>query len=128
MTLDISKLTIGEAQQIAAMVACFRQGTGADLAQPTPCSTPANSAFVIGGKYFFRTVTHYLTGELVSIHPDGLVITKAAWIADTGRFKAAMETGNFNEVEPYPPTALVVVNHLSLIDSVQIPQIPTSQK
>ena len=56
--------------------------------------------FVIGGKYFSRTVTYFATGEVESIKGDFLVLKDAAWIADTGRFSDAMEKGILNEVEP----------------------------
>ena len=56
--------------------------------------------FVIGGKYFFRTVTYFATGEVESIKGDFLVLKCAAWIADTGRFSDALATGVLSEVEP----------------------------
>src|SRR3990167_7584202 len=55
--------------------------------------------FVVGGKYFIRTVTYFATGEVESIKGDFLVLKTAAWIADTGRFSAAFATGVLNEVE-----------------------------
>ena len=56
--------------------------------------------FEIGGKYFFRTVTYFATGEVEDIKGNFLVLKRAAWIADTGRFSNALATGVLNEVEP----------------------------
>lgn len=68
------------------------------------------SAYDIGGLYMFRTVTHIITGRLVSVHKDGMRVTDAAWIADTGRFTQAVASGDFSEVEPYPDGCIVVIN------------------
>jgi hypothetical protein len=86
------------------------------------------SAYKIGGNYMFRTVTHIVTGKLESIHNDGLRVSSAAWIADTGRYAQAVATGEFSEVEPYPAGATVVVNHQAMIDAVEIPKLPRTQK
>ena len=56
--------------------------------------------FEIGGKYFFRTVTYFATGEVVAIHGDFLELGDAAWVADTGRFQQAIMDGILDEVEP----------------------------
>lgn len=58
--------------------------------------------YKLGGKYFIRTVTHYYTGRLVAVYPTELVLSDVAWIADTGRFNAALEKGTLSEVEPMP--------------------------
>jgi hypothetical protein len=47
-----------------------------------------------------------------------LVLTDAAWIADDGRFSEALQSGKFNEVEPFPDHAEVIINRASLVDSV----------
>lgn len=69
----------------------------------------------LGKAYFIRTVTMYLTGKLVKLTPQELVLEDAAWIADTGRFSQAMKTGNFNEVEPF--NGPVIVGRGSIIDA-----------
>jgi len=43
-----------------------------------------------------------------------LILTDAAWIADSGRFMQAIETGELGEVEPV--TVPVRVNIASIID------------
>ena len=84
--------------------------------------------FNIGAKYFIRTVTMNLTGILVSVGDKELVIKDAAWIADSGRFTQAIETGNFNEVEMFPRGNNVIIGRGSLIDATEVNEIPTSQK
>ena len=69
----------------------------------------------IGKPVFIRTVTMNFTGRLVAVHTGELVIDGAAWIADSGRFSAALATGTMNEVEPYPEGP-VVVSRAALID------------
>jgi hypothetical protein len=56
----------------------------------------------IGKSVFVRAVTFHYTGKVVSIADGFLTLSDAAWIADSGRFGAALEKGDLNEVEPYP--------------------------
>jgi len=74
-----------------------------------------NSAYVVGRSYFVRTVTHYYTGRLLAVYDDALVLGDAAWIADTGRFGAALASGSLNEVEPYPDK--VIVSRGAIVDA-----------
>lgn len=91
-----------------------------DINKPT-------SPFKIGKSYFFRTVTHHLTGRVVDINGAFLTLEQAAWIADDGRFHEAMRTGKFNEVEPF--SARVFINTASLIDAtVWNHELPTEVK
>lgn len=81
----------------------------------------------IGQGYFVRTVTMYFTGRLMAVYPQELVFEEAAWIADTGRFKQALESGVFNEVEPYPDQ--VIIGRGAIIDiSTFAPALPRNQK
>ena len=54
----------------------------------------------IGNKVFIRTVTYYLTGKIEKIVGPLLVLSNAAWIADSGRFMNAIKDGTLSEVEP----------------------------
>lgn len=87
-----------------------------------------NTHWKIGANYFIRTVTHHLAGRLVSVEQQELVLDNASWIADDGRFTQALLTCNFDEVELFPPREQVIVGRSSLIDAVEIPSLPTSQK
>lgn len=112
--MQLDKLTVGEVREICALF-----GGGKSQTHP----------YVIGEKYFIRTVTHHFTGQLVAVHQQELVITDAAWIADDGRFTQAIAKGEFNEVEPYPDNEMVVIGRSSIIDAVRFtPDLPRSQK
>lgn len=85
--------------------------------------------WVAGKKYFIRTVTHHLTGVFVGFTSGEkeVVLESAAWIADDGRLTDALRSGDFKEVEMFP-IGPVGVGRESIIDIVQISEIPTSQK
>ena len=70
-------------------------------------------------KVFIRTVTSHFTGEVIEETATSIVLVKAAWIADTGRFTQAMATGEFSEVEPYPDDFEVAINTGSITDVVR---------
>lgn len=82
----------------------------------------------IGGNYQLRTVTHIITGRIESVGPLEIVVSSAAWIADTGRYSQAVAAGEYDEVEPYPDDRLVIVGRQSIVDSVEIPNLPRAQK
>jgi hypothetical protein len=69
--------------------------------------------FVIGGKYFIRTVTYFATGEVESIKGNFLVLKDASWIADTGRFRDAIMSGVLNEVEPVEVPMYLNINTIT---------------
>lgn len=88
----------------------------------------ADHPYQVGKPYFIRTVTMYYTGRLMEVTPQELVLESAAWIADTGRFEAALRTGDFSEVEPYPVGRLII-GRGALIDAFQVSfDLPTKQK
>ena len=85
--------------------------------------------YELGKAYFIRTVTHHHTGRLVAATEKELVLEEAAWIANDGRFADALETGEFNEVEPFPEASRVIVGRGSIIDAVAITtDLPREQK
>lgn len=55
---------------------------------------------LVGGKFYFRTVTFHLTGEVKKIVGRFAYLKDAAWIADSGRFMGAIKDGTLTEVEP----------------------------
>ena len=108
--MEIDKLTIGEAKQLAQL---FR----GDHEHP----------FEIGAVYLIRTVTMIDTGRLLRVTPTELVLEDAAWIADTGRFADALEKLLFKEVEPFPDGE-VIVGRGAIIDMVKIKETQRSLK
>jgi len=61
-----------------------------------------DSTFLEVGKvYLIRTVTMIYTGVLKAQNKTELLLEKAAWIAETGRWADSCKNENFKEVEPY---------------------------
>lgn len=58
--------------------------------------------YLEGTKVFIRTITYHYTGEVVEVSNGFVHLKDAAWIADSGRWATALETGSLEEVEPYP--------------------------
>jgi hypothetical protein len=114
--VKIDDLTIGEAKHLAAMF------SGAGCA-------PTEAHPLVGKAVLVCTVTRYFTGRCVAVTDREIVLTDAAWIADTGRFADAMKAGaEFREVEPYPDGRLVYVQRGGVTDWCEYHATPRSQK
>lgn len=100
--MNIDELTLGEIKRLQALLK--QEGDG--------------HPYQIGKNYFIRTVTHHLTGRLVKVTSQELVLVDAAWIADDGRFHEALRDGKFSEIEPFPDGE-VIVGRGSLIDATE---------
>ena len=55
---------------------------------------------LVGGKYYFRTVTFHQVGEIKKIVGRFVFLKNASWVADSGRFMNAIKDGTLSEVEP----------------------------
>jgi hypothetical protein len=85
--------------------------------------------YVIGQNYLVRTVTFYYTGRLVAVYANELVIDRAAWIPDCGRFSQFLQSGEPAECEPYPESAQVIVSRQSITDCLPwVTGLPRTQK
>ena len=85
----------------------------------------------VGKKVFIRGVTNYYIGEIAGFDRDDkeIILKKASWIADTGRFADAMKSGNLGEVEPYPDDRAVLINREAIMDACEWPfDLPDKQK
>lgn len=71
--------------------------------------------YKVGEKYFIRTVTMALLGELDAVYEHELVLKDCSWVADTGRFADFLKEGNADEVEPFP-AGEVIVGRGALVD------------
>ncbi len=71
----------------------------------------------VGKTYFIRTVTMHLLGKLEAVTDKELLLSSASWIADSGRFHEAINTGKLNEVEPFKSD--VIVGRAALIDATE---------
>lgn len=83
---------------------------------------------LIGKDLLIRTVTMTYTGKLLSESEKWLVLEKAAWIPDSGRWHIAARDAEFSEVEMYPEDKKVYVAAGAITDFVQIPKLPTETK
>lgn len=109
-------LTIGKVKELAKVVS----GMGSVESGEHP--------YHVGKAYFIRTVTFYYTGRLVRVTAQELVLEDAAWIADTGLFSTALETGDFSEVEPYQATEIIVGRGAVIDASEWQKPLPKKQK
>lgn len=98
--IDINKLTLGEIKEIQFLIGGKDGG---------------KSPWKVGEKYFIRTVTMHLTGELTFVSDKELVLKNASWVADSGRFHNALKDGSLSEVEPFVDD--VIVNRKSIVDA-----------
>jgi len=81
---------------------------------------------LIGKKFFFRTVTYHLVGEVVKQIGSFLVLENASWIADSGRFMDCIKEGKLNEVEP---VGKAYINLDSVVDFFPwVHELPIYQK
>lgn len=122
--IDINKLTIAEAREIAALLNPPQLQA---IHSETLASLPEHP-YNIGKNYFIRTVTHHHTGTLVRVTQQELVLTNAAWIPSDGRFTQALEKCEFDEVEMFPKGSHVIIGRGSIIDAVEVDTYPKSQK
>ncbi len=74
------------------------------------CATerPVTHSIPIGESVFIRTVTFHYTGRVRSVTATDIVLDDAAWIADSGRYEAALRTGKLSEVEPVPAGWIII--------------------
>ena len=88
-----------------------------------------NHPFQLGKNYLIRTVTMIYTGKLEAVYEKELVISSAAWIAETKRWADSVKTGDFEEVEPYPDDCLVTIGRGAILDATPVSwALPRDQK
>jgi hypothetical protein len=87
----------------------------------------AEHPFIIGEKYFLRTVTFHYTGRLTKVFDKELVFEDVAWIADDGNFSQSF-TKDYEEVDPFPDGE-VIVGRGALLDMAIIKKdLPRTRK
>ena len=81
-----------------------------------------------GKKVFIRTVTHHYTGYVERVDSMALTLSKAAWVADDGRFHDTMkDISNVSEVEPFINPVKIGLG--AILDVTEIcGELPTEQK
>lgn len=98
--MNNDKITIAQARANAAAT------PAAD--SPYKIGQAYDSPYKIGQAYLFRTVTYAVSGVVARVTNHEIVVTDAAWIADTGRFGEALKTGIFSEIEAAPDGEVIV--------------------
>ncbi len=118
--MEIEDLTIGQAREIS------------QLLEKTNIKTKVDNPYPVGKNVCIRTVTMLLLGKLESVGGQELVLTKASWVADTGRYHDFITKGvwsSSSEVEPYLPDQKVIVGRGSIIDATEwLFELPEKQK
>ncbi len=84
--------------------------------------------YTIGSKVLIRTVTFYFTGKITAVYPSEIVLTDAAWIADTGKFEKALSTGSLENVEPIPQDPCIVGRNAIIDCNVWKHELPREVK
>jgi len=82
-------------------------------------ATASKSPLQVGNSVLIRTVTYFQLGKVVELSDTEVVLEDASWVADTGRFGAALKSGVFSEVEVFPE--LVSVARGSIVDVTKWP-------
>ncbi|NIQ20347.1 MAG: hypothetical protein GTN95_09255 [Gammaproteobacteria bacterium] len=94
-------------------------------------NNPTNQShfYDVGKNYIIRTVTNYYIGKLVAVSEKEILLEKAVWVADTGRFTDALLKGKLDEVELFHPDHPVIVGRGALVDAqIWVHEIPKEQK
>ncbi len=87
----------------------------------------SESVWVVGKNYLIRTVTMIQIGKLIRVTGKELMLEKACWVADTGRFSTALKEGKLNEVEMFLNP--VIVGRGAIVDATEwIHDLPTTTK
>jgi hypothetical protein len=107
-SINVEDLTLRQIREVQALVP---PGAGPN---PTPDAPSAPHPYVIGVSVFIRTVSYHYTGRVAAVYPGEIVLTDAAWIADSGRWSLALATGSLTEVEPYPGE--VIISRGAIVD------------
>ena len=86
-----------------------------------------NKAFEVGKCYVIRTVTMINVGRLEYIGDKELVLSQAAWIADTGRYSDFLKDASvINEAEPYVNNC--IVGRGAIVDATEWLDVTVPQK
>lgn len=73
--------------------------------------------FEVGKAYFFRTVTYHVLGRVKKIVGKFLVLEKASWIADSGRFHQFITKGEISSNAEIEPAGAMIVNTDTITDA-----------
>jgi len=71
--------------------------------------------FKPGEKWFIRTVTNHMLGRVRAVIGGFIVLDGSSWVADSGRYSTAFESGedSLSEVEVVPDGTLVALGAIT---------------
>lgn len=101
--MDINDLTLGKIKELQSLIS------------PGGGDTNDQGMWKVGQNYLIRTVTMILIGKLKAVGHSELLLSDAAWIADTGRFANALKDASLAEIEPFLDD--VIVGRGALVDA-----------
>lgn len=86
-----------------------------------------DSVWKVGLNYLIRTVTMIQLGKLIRVTEKELLLSDACWVADTGRFHEALESGKLDEVEMFQRD--VIVGRGAIVDATEwLSDLPEKSK
>lgn len=88
----------------------------APASEAPKADTLAAHPYKVGDAVFIRTVTYHYIGKIVGVYANEITLVDATWVADSGRWSAALKTGTLSEVEPFPDGEVVVVSRGTIVD------------
>ena len=77
-------------------------GVGVEVGVVVVVEIERRSQMKAGDKVYIRTVTYHHVGRVVRLTRSWVYLDDASWVADSGRFGDALETGSLSEVERTP--------------------------
>lgn len=117
--MNVKNLTISEISNLLS-----------NLDTSSRCSDDSDSFFEIGKAYFIRCVTYHSVGIVKAVKDKELLLTRASWVAESGRFHDALKYGFASqnaEIEPFIND--VIINRDSIVDAtVWTADLPAEQK
>lgn len=90
---------------------------------PTDLSNSESTFLEIGKVYLIRTVTMIYTGRLKAQSKNEMLMSEAAWIAETERWANSCKEEIFKEVEPYFRDVIIYKSAVLDITEISKPQL-----
>ena len=122
MKMNLDDLTLGQLREIQALL-------GNKVPQSTLVAKEEHP-YTLGKRWFFRTVTHHLLGEVKSVGKQEIILRGGTvmWIADDGRLTEFLKKGIVGETEVYGESD-VIIGRGSIIDASEYsPEMSVSQR
>ena len=77
-----------------------KMSLSAEIDKDTEIKVNRDFGDLIGGNYFFRTVTYHTVGKVVGVYNNFIKLEDSSFIPDTPRFMNFIKNGELDEVEP----------------------------